>query len=167
MQTHNEWRDLGLQLADAFDTLAAHGARARLHGQAALARMWHGKEPIEFVRGPATAHRVLDDGPLARLLHYPSAKAGSAKPVLIVSSLINRYYVLDLLRVSRKDVPEGVVQQLALLYNKLGNDLILHLGLEPYSWSDESDWDEIRARLVELTRRRSISRDRKKPRKRS
>src|SRR5437588_3403228 len=97
MQTHNEWRDLGLQLADAFDTLAAHGARARLHGQAALARMWHGKEPIEFVRGPATAHRVLDDGPLARLLHYPSAKAGSAKPVLIVSSLINRYYVLDLL----------------------------------------------------------------------
>ena len=24
MQTHNEWRDLGLQLADTFDALAAH-----------------------------------------------------------------------------------------------------------------------------------------------
>ncbi|MGZ3438052.1 MAG: alpha/beta fold hydrolase [Polyangia bacterium] len=97
MQTHNEWRDLGLQLSDAFDTLMAHGARARLHGQAALARLWLGKEPIEHVRGPATAHRVLEDGPLARLLHYPSAKTGPARPVLIVSSLINRYYVLDLL----------------------------------------------------------------------
>ncbi|MCU1281657.1 MAG: poly(R)-hydroxyalkanoic acid synthase subunit PhaC [bacterium] len=97
MQTHNEWRNLGLQLADAFDTMVAHGARARLHGQAALARMLHGKEPIEFVRGPATPHRILEDGPLARLIHYPSTKAGSSKPLLIVSSLINRYYVLDLL----------------------------------------------------------------------
>ena len=36
MQTHNEWRDLGLQLADAFDAMVAHGARARLHAQAAF-----------------------------------------------------------------------------------------------------------------------------------
>jgi poly[(R)-3-hydroxyalkanoate] polymerase subunit PhaC len=97
MQTHNEWRDLGLQLADAFDNMVAHGARARLHAQAAFARLLLGKEPIEFVRGPATAHRVLDDGPLARLLRYPSTKPGSTRPLLIVSSLINRYYVLDLL----------------------------------------------------------------------
>ena len=71
--------------------------RARLHGQAALARLWLGKEPIELVRGPATAHRVLEDGPLARLLHYPSAKPGVRRPLLVVSSLINRFYVLDLL----------------------------------------------------------------------
>ena len=107
MRTHNEWRDFSLQLADAFDTLAAHGARTRLHAQAAFARLLHGKEPIELVRGPATPHRVLEEGPLARLLHYPSSKVGPGKPVLIVSSLINRYYVLDLL-------PElSVIAQLA------------------------------------------------------
>lgn len=97
MQAHTEWRDLGLQLADAFDTMVAHGARARLHAQAAFARLLHGKEPIEYVRGPATPHRVLEDGPLARLLLYPSTKRGVNKPLLVVSSLINRYYVLDLL----------------------------------------------------------------------
>ena len=97
MQTHNEWRDLALQLADTFDTILAHGARTRLHAQAAFARLIQGKAPIEFVRGPATAHQLVEEGPLARLLHYPSTKPGSTKPILIVSSLINRYYVLDLL----------------------------------------------------------------------
>jgi polyhydroxyalkanoate synthase subunit PhaC len=97
MQTHNEWRDLGLQLADTFDTILAHGSRTRLHAQAAFARLLQGKAPIEFVRGPATAHELIEEGPLARLLHYPSTKPGSTKPILIVSSLINRYYVLDLL----------------------------------------------------------------------
>jgi polyhydroxyalkanoate synthase len=97
MQTHNEWRALRLQLADTFDTMVAHGARARLHAQAALARLLLGKEPIDFVAGPATPHRILEEGPLARLIHYPSAKAGAGKPILIVASLINRYYVMDLL----------------------------------------------------------------------
>lgn len=97
MQTHNEWRTLGLQLADTIDTMVAHGARARLHAQAAFARLLHGKAPIEFVAGPASPHRVLEDWPLARLLHYPSAKAGASKPILVVASLINRYYVMDLL----------------------------------------------------------------------
>ena len=76
MQTHNEWRDLGLQFADAFDTMVAHGARTRLHAQAAFARLLHGKAPIDFVSGPATPHRVLEDGPLARLIHYPSTQRG-------------------------------------------------------------------------------------------
>ncbi|MDB4967409.1 MAG: poly(R)-hydroxyalkanoic acid synthase subunit PhaC [Myxococcales bacterium] len=98
MQSHNEWRDIGLKLADAFDEMVAHGARARLHAQAAFARLMHGKEPIEYVRGPATPHHLIHEGPLARLLHYPSARAGgSAKPILLVASLINKYYVMDLL----------------------------------------------------------------------
>jgi polyhydroxyalkanoate synthase subunit PhaC len=100
MQLHNEWRDLRLQLTDAFDALVAHSARARLHALAAFARLWHGKEPIEYVRGPAHAYRVIDEGPLARLLHYPaagSAAPGAGKPILVVASLINRYYVMDLL----------------------------------------------------------------------
>jgi polyhydroxyalkanoate synthase subunit PhaC len=97
MLTHNEWRSFGLQLADAFDTMVAHGARARLHAHAAFARLMHGKEPIEYVRGPATPYRVLEDGPLARLIHYPAAKGTAGKPLLIVASLINRYYVFDLL----------------------------------------------------------------------
>jgi polyhydroxyalkanoate synthase subunit PhaC len=97
MQVHNDFRDLGLDLADTFDALAAHGARMRLHAQAAFARLLHGKAPIGFISGPATPHRVIGDYPLARLLHYPSAKTGKGKPILVVSSLINRYYVLDLL----------------------------------------------------------------------
>ncbi|HEY2749490.1 MAG TPA: alpha/beta fold hydrolase [Polyangia bacterium] len=97
MHPHNEWRDLGLQLADTFDQLVAHGARARLHAHAAFARLLHGEAPIEYVRGPATPHRVLEAGPLANLLHYPATNPSGAKPILIVSSLINRYYVLDLL----------------------------------------------------------------------
>lgn len=96
MQVHKEWRDLGLELADVFDRLVAHGARARLHAQAAWARLLHGKEPIEFVGGPATPHHVIEDQAFARLLHYP-AERGPGKPILIVASLINRYYVLDLL----------------------------------------------------------------------
>ena len=98
MHMQNEWRNLSLQLADTIDSILAHGARARLHAQAAFARMLHGKQPIDFVGGPATPHRLLEEGPLARLLHYPAAGgAGSGKPILIVASLINRYYVLDLL----------------------------------------------------------------------
>jgi polyhydroxyalkanoate synthase len=96
MQVHNEWRDLRLELADAFDRMVAQGARARLHAQAAWARLLHGQGPIEFVRGPATAHRIIEEHPLARLLHYPAATS-PGKPILIVASLINRYYVLDLL----------------------------------------------------------------------
>ena len=97
MQMHDEWRTLRLQLADTFDTMVAHGARARLHAQAAFARLLHGKSPIDFVAGPASPFCVLEEGPLARLLYYPSAKPGAGKPILIVASLINRYYVLDLL----------------------------------------------------------------------
>ncbi|HEX6837393.1 MAG TPA: alpha/beta fold hydrolase [Polyangia bacterium] len=94
---HNELRDLGLQLADTMDAMVAHGARVRLHAQAAFARFMHGKAPIEFVAGPASPYELLEDGPLARVLHYPSAKPGAGKPILIVASLINRYYVMDLL----------------------------------------------------------------------
>lgn len=96
MQLHNEWRGLTLELADVVDRLVAHGARARLHAAAAFARLLHGKAPIHFVGGPATPHELLAETPLARLLHYPAAQA-PGKPILIVASLINRYYVLDLL----------------------------------------------------------------------
>ncbi len=97
MQMHKEWRSLGLQLADTFDAMAAHGARARLHAQAAFARLMHGKGPIDFVAGPASPYDVLEEWPLARLIHYRSTKPGAGKPILLVASLINRYYVMDLL----------------------------------------------------------------------
>jgi polyhydroxyalkanoate synthase len=114
MRMHNEWRGFGLKLADAFDVMVAEGARARMHAQAAFARMMHGQPPIEYVRGPATPHRVIHEGPLARLLHYPSTRAGGGgMPILIVASLINKYYVMDLL-------PE--ISVIALL-NKRGFDV--------------------------------------------
>jgi polyhydroxyalkanoate synthase len=50
------------------------------------------------VGGPATGHAVVADLPLARLLHYAAAGPTRRRsPVLVVASLINRYYVLDLL----------------------------------------------------------------------
>ena len=100
MQPHQELQQAMLPAFDALDRLmvdAAAGARACTR-RPRVARLLHGKAPIDFVAGPATPHAVLDDGPLARLLHYPAAKAGAqATPILIVASLINRYYVLDLL----------------------------------------------------------------------
>jgi poly[(R)-3-hydroxyalkanoate] polymerase subunit PhaC len=93
MHVHHKW----LGMADAFDALAAAGARLRVHAQAALARLSLGEAPVGFVAGPATPHELVDDGPLARLLHYRARGAARPTPIVIVASLINRYYVLDLL----------------------------------------------------------------------
>ena len=93
MHLHHQW----LGLADAFDSMMAAGARLRVHAQAALVRMSRGEAPVGFIAGPATPHRVVEDGPLARLLHYRARGAARATPILVVASLINRYYVLDLL----------------------------------------------------------------------
>jgi polyhydroxyalkanoate synthase len=92
-------RRLTLPLADLVDRVAAAQSRAMTHAHIQAARIVRGRRPIDFIGGPATAHEVVVDGPLARLLRYrPSpARASSAKPVVVVASLINRYYVLDLL----------------------------------------------------------------------
>lgn len=97
MQTHPG--RTALLFADAADAWMAHGARSLLHARAAWARLAHGQAPISWIAGPATLHTVVADGKLARLLHYApqgqSERRGA--PVLVVASLINRYYVLDLL----------------------------------------------------------------------
>jgi polyhydroxyalkanoate synthase len=97
MQAHHAFRRELLALADGVDAFAALSARARLHMHANLARAMRGRAPIPLVAGPATAHDVVADLPLARLLHYHAEGARRATPILIVASLINRYYVLDLL----------------------------------------------------------------------
>lgn len=98
MQVHQEWQRAWLPMADLIDRMTAAGARARLHALAAAARFAHGKPPIEFIAGPALPHRVVADGPLARVLHYPAKTPRPGRvPLVIVASLINRYYVLDLL----------------------------------------------------------------------
>jgi polyhydroxyalkanoate synthase len=93
MHLHQNW----LGLADTLDSMAAAGARLRVHGQAALLRLVRGKPPVDFIAGPATPHDLVEDGPLARLLRYRAAGPVQPTPILIVASLINRYYVLDLL----------------------------------------------------------------------
>jgi polyhydroxyalkanoate synthase len=78
--------------------MSSAGARLRVHAQAALARLSRGEAPVAFVPGPATAHEVVADGPLARVIRYRARdQRQPPMPVLIVASLINRYYVLDLL----------------------------------------------------------------------
>ncbi len=93
MQSHQQW----LGVAGAFDSMVATGARLRIHAQAALARAFRGEAPVPFVSGPATPSEVVADWPLARLLRHPARGRARPVPVLIVASLINRYYVLDLL----------------------------------------------------------------------
>ncbi len=90
--------DMWLPLADEIDRSAALARRAALHALGALARGLHGKPPIPFISGPALPYQVVSEGPLARLLRYDADRPRESRvPILIISSLINRYYVLDLL----------------------------------------------------------------------
>jgi polyhydroxyalkanoate synthase subunit PhaC len=98
MQPHHELQRAWLPLADMMDRLIASANRSRMHALAATARLVQGRAPIEFVHGPASPHSVVADGPLARLLQYrPASRSQGRAPILIVSSLLNRYYSLDLL----------------------------------------------------------------------
>src|SRR5579862_648013 len=97
MHLHHELERAWLPLADAADRLTAAAARAALHVWAQAARAAHGRAPLEYIAGPATAHEVVSDGKLARHLRYPARGASKPATILIVASLINRYYVLDLL----------------------------------------------------------------------
>jgi polyhydroxyalkanoate synthase len=101
MQLHHGLRRTMLELADEADAWAASAVRAGLHAQAAWAQMLRGEAPIGPIAGPATPHRVADEHRLARLLHYAAAPGAGASrraaPLLVVASLINKYYVLDLL----------------------------------------------------------------------
>ncbi len=87
-----EW----LPVADALDRMAAATARARLHVAANLSRLAARAAPIAAVEGAASPNVVLAEHPLAKLRHY-AGRGKRRAPVLIVASLINRYYVLDLL----------------------------------------------------------------------
>jgi len=87
-----------LPLADELDRWTSFANAVRLNGLAALARGLHGEAPLPFERGPATPYEVVSEGPMARLLRYRADQPRAGRvPLLIVSSLINRYYVLDLL----------------------------------------------------------------------
>jgi polyhydroxyalkanoate synthase len=87
-----------LPLADEIDRNASIYRRASLHALGAVARGVHGKAPIPYISGPALPYELVSEGPMARLLRYDADQPRDSKvPILIVSSLINRYYVLDLL----------------------------------------------------------------------
>jgi polyhydroxyalkanoate synthase len=100
MQPHQNdpLRGTLLELADAGDQLGAWASRARVQAMANGARLLAGLPPITFPTGPASPHEVVDEGPLARLLHLPATGAQRrGTPLVVVASLINRWYVLDLL----------------------------------------------------------------------
>ena len=96
MPLHQQFGRGLLSLQDAGDAMLAWAARARLHAMAAASRLGKGAAPLQFTAGPATPHRIAADLPRARLLHYRAEGASQRVPILIVASLINRYYVLDL-----------------------------------------------------------------------
>lgn len=93
-------RGLLLREADLATQMMSVWSRVTLHTQAAVARTVRGLAPIAGPCGPATRHQTVAELELARLLHYPSLAPAAAErraPILFVPSLINRYYVLDLL----------------------------------------------------------------------
>jgi polyhydroxyalkanoate synthase subunit PhaC len=97
MSMQQEVRRSWLPVADAIDRFMASGSRLRMHALAALARVAEGQAPIDYIHGPALPYEVVSEGPLARVLRYRAKGTKHKTPVLIVASLINRYYVLDLL----------------------------------------------------------------------
>jgi polyhydroxyalkanoate synthase len=101
MQAQQIVRRLALPVADLVDRVTAAQSRAMVHAHIQAARLLRGRRPIDFIAGPATEHELVVDGPLARIVRYrpPAARAGAAtpKPVVVVASLINKYYVMDLL----------------------------------------------------------------------
>lgn len=86
-----------LAFASTVDELASSAARARLHFIAQTARALHGKPPIEWIGGPAHRSTLVADLPLARLLRYEPRGKKRQGSVVVVASLINKFYVLDLL----------------------------------------------------------------------
>jgi len=86
-----------LAFAAAMDELGSAAARARLHFIAQTARALHGKPPIEWIGGAAHPSTCVADLPLARLLRYEPLGERRVGSVVVVASLINKYYVLDLL----------------------------------------------------------------------
>jgi polyhydroxyalkanoate synthase len=69
---------------------------ATLSSLANLARLLHGKSPVEIKHGPAHPSEVVGARDGVKLLRY-AAKGPRKGSLLVVASLINRFYVLDLL----------------------------------------------------------------------
>ena len=67
-----------------------------LTSMANLARLLHGKSPLDHKHGPAHPSEVVGARDGVKLLRY-AAKAPRQGSLLVVASLINRFYVLDLL----------------------------------------------------------------------
>ncbi|MDQ7828772.1 MAG: alpha/beta fold hydrolase [Armatimonadota bacterium] len=81
--------------ADQDRLAAVRCADALLNGWR-WARAWYALRGAEVPLGSTPADVAFTQGPV-RLLHYrPAAKRVSAVPLLLVPSLINRHYVLDL-----------------------------------------------------------------------
>ena len=86
-----------LAFSQLCEELVSSSARMRLHALAQTARLMHGKPPIEFIGGAAHPSTVVADFPMAKLLRYEPLGKKRAGSVVVVASLINKYYVLDLL----------------------------------------------------------------------
>lgn len=84
-------------LADEMVGLQNAITGATLTNLANLARLLHGKSPVEIQHGPAHPSEVVGARDGVKLLRY-AAKAPRRGSLLVVASLINRFYVLDLLR---------------------------------------------------------------------
>ena len=96
------------RLADEMVALTNAVNHTMLTSMANLARALGGESPITLADGPANTFDVLGAREGARLLRYP-AKGPRKDSLLVVASLINQYYVLDLLK--EISVIDGFCQQ--------------------------------------------------------
>lgn len=84
------------RLADELVALTNAHSHHALTSMANLARLLSGERPITVGRGPAHPYDVIGARQGARLLRY-NARGPRKDSLLVVASLINQYYVLDLL----------------------------------------------------------------------
>src|SRR5262249_594515 len=85
-----------LEVADALHAWAAEWSRASVAAGAAAARLLRGKKPVGAARRGASAHEIVARRGNVLLRKF----AGEGRPkarVVVVASLINRWYVPDLL----------------------------------------------------------------------
>jgi len=86
-----------LEVADALHALGAEWSRASVAALAGAARLLRGRPPVAWPHRGASRHEVAARRGNVTLRRYPAQRAPARAPILVVASLINKYYVMDLL----------------------------------------------------------------------
>ncbi|MEW5853798.1 MAG: alpha/beta fold hydrolase [Myxococcota bacterium] len=86
-----------LRLADHAHAWTSAASRAALQQTANTFRLFKGQGPVPTPTRGATPHETVAEREGIKLLRYPARDGKAKASVVVVASLINQYYVMDLL----------------------------------------------------------------------